>query len=187
MITHQRIQLLLAKSALSCWMYPTAQIALSPTPSHPWVPPEWPYCQQAQFGRWFTVKHSKAGLQIQVLILALITWPATDPNFLWCQPNKLNLKKGTFSAAKKKVCECKSPMSPIVPPGLPKRLNAEDRLRLKPSYRAWKKSPRVSDWIDFQSCNLLGVWSLASISANRDSNEMDRCYKQLLAYVQHTG
>ena len=54
-------------------------------------------------------------------------------------------------------------------------------------YRAWKKLPRVSDWIDFQSCNLLGVWSLASISANRDSNEMDRCYKQLLAYVQHTG
>ena len=47
--------------------------------------------------------------------------------------------------------------------------------------RRKKKSPEVSDWIDFQSCNLLGVWSLASISANRDSNEMDRCYKQLLA------
>ena len=80
-----------------------------------------------------------------------------------------------------------APQSPYDPPGLPKRLNAEDRLRLKPSYSAWKKLPRVSDWIDFQSCNLLGVWSLASISANRDSNEMDRCYKQLLAYVQHTG
>ena len=62
-LTHQQIPLLLAKSALSCWMYPTAQIALSPTPSHPWVPPEWPYCQQAQCRRWFTVKHSKAGLQ----------------------------------------------------------------------------------------------------------------------------
>ena len=68
---HHQIPLLLAKSALSCWMYPTAQIALSPTPSHPWVPPEWPYCQQAQCGRWFTVKHSKAGLQ-----------PATDPSWL---------------------------------------------------------------------------------------------------------
>ena len=64
MLTHQQIPLLLAKSALSCWMYPTAQIALSPTPSHPWVPPEWPYCQQAQCGLWFTVKHSKAGLQL---------------------------------------------------------------------------------------------------------------------------
>ena len=28
--------------------------------SHPWVPPDWPYCQKAQCGRWFTVKHSKA-------------------------------------------------------------------------------------------------------------------------------
>ena len=25
------------------------------TPSHPQVPPEWPYCRQAQCGRWFTV------------------------------------------------------------------------------------------------------------------------------------
>ena len=39
-LTHQQIPLQLAKSALSCWMYPTAQITLSPTPSHPWVPPE---------------------------------------------------------------------------------------------------------------------------------------------------
>ena len=60
---NQQIPLLLTKSALSCWMYPTAQTTLSPTPSHPWVPPEWPYCQQAQCGRWFTVKYSKAGLQ----------------------------------------------------------------------------------------------------------------------------
>ena len=60
---HQQIPLLLAKSALSWWMYPIAQTTLSPTPSHPWVPPEWPYCQQAQCGCWFTVKHSKAGLQ----------------------------------------------------------------------------------------------------------------------------
>ena len=63
MLTHQQIPLLLVKSALRCWMHPTAQIALSPTPSHPWVPQEWPYCQQAQCGGWFTVKHSKAGLQ----------------------------------------------------------------------------------------------------------------------------
>jgi hypothetical protein len=28
---------LLSKSALRCWMYPTAQITLSPTPSHPRV------------------------------------------------------------------------------------------------------------------------------------------------------
>ena len=62
-LTHQQIPLLLAKSALSCWMYPTAQITLYLTPSHPWVPPEWPYCQQAQRRRWFTVKHIKAGLQ----------------------------------------------------------------------------------------------------------------------------
>ena len=62
-LTHQRIPLLLAKSALHYWMYPTAQITLSPTPSHPWVPPEWPYCQQAQCGHWFTVKHSNACLQ----------------------------------------------------------------------------------------------------------------------------
>ena len=62
-ITHQRIPLLLAKSALSCWMYPSAQTTISPTPSHPWVPSEWPYCQKAQCGCWFTVKHSKAGLQ----------------------------------------------------------------------------------------------------------------------------
>ena len=43
------------KSGLSCWIHPT--------PSHLWVPPEWPSCQQAQCGCWFTVKHSKAGLQ----------------------------------------------------------------------------------------------------------------------------
>ena len=58
-LTHQRIQLLLAKSAFSCCMYPTVQIALSSTASHDWVPPEWPSCQQAQWGRWFTMKHSK--------------------------------------------------------------------------------------------------------------------------------
>ena len=33
------------------WMYPTAQIIL------------WSYCQQAQCKKWFTVKHSKTGLQ----------------------------------------------------------------------------------------------------------------------------
>ena len=44
-------------------MYSTAQIDLSLKPSHPRVPPEWSYCQQAQCGPWFTVKHSKAGLQ----------------------------------------------------------------------------------------------------------------------------
>ena len=44
-------------------MYPTAQITLSPTPSHLLVSPEWPYCQQAQCGPMVTVKHSKAGLQ----------------------------------------------------------------------------------------------------------------------------
>ena len=38
----------------------TAQTALSP--SHPWVPPEWPYCQQALWGRWFFLKHNNAGL-----------------------------------------------------------------------------------------------------------------------------
>ena len=32
------------------------------TPSHPWVPPEWPYCWQAQCGHWFTVKWSLADL-----------------------------------------------------------------------------------------------------------------------------
>ena len=57
------VPLLLTKSALSCWMYLTVQITLSPTPSHPWIPPEWPYSQQAQCGHWFSVKHSKAGLQ----------------------------------------------------------------------------------------------------------------------------
>ena len=36
--THSVFTLLLAKSALSCWMYPTVQITLSPTPSHPWIP-----------------------------------------------------------------------------------------------------------------------------------------------------
>ena len=36
MLAHQQIPLL-AKSALSCWMYPIDQITLSPTPSHPWV------------------------------------------------------------------------------------------------------------------------------------------------------
>jgi hypothetical protein len=30
-LTHHQIQMLLDRSALSCWMYPTAQIALSPT------------------------------------------------------------------------------------------------------------------------------------------------------------
>ena len=30
-LTHRQIPLLLAKSALSCWMYLTAQITLSPT------------------------------------------------------------------------------------------------------------------------------------------------------------
>ena len=60
---HHQIPLLLTKSDMSFWMYPIAQTTLSPTLSHPWVPPEWPYCQQAQCGRWFTVKHSKAGLQ----------------------------------------------------------------------------------------------------------------------------
>ena len=38
MLTHQRIPLQLAKSALSCWMYQTAQITLFPTPNHLWVP-----------------------------------------------------------------------------------------------------------------------------------------------------
>ena len=38
--THQQIPLLLAKSALRCWMYSTAQTTLSPTTNHPWVPPE---------------------------------------------------------------------------------------------------------------------------------------------------
>ena len=47
------LPLLLAKSALSFWMYPTAQTTLSPTHSYPWVPPA---C-------WFTVKLSKARLQ----------------------------------------------------------------------------------------------------------------------------
>ena len=37
-LTHQRIQLLLAKSALSYWIYPTAQTTLFPIPSLPWVP-----------------------------------------------------------------------------------------------------------------------------------------------------
>ena len=37
-LTHQGITWLLAKSAFSCWMYPTAQIILSLTPRHPWVP-----------------------------------------------------------------------------------------------------------------------------------------------------
>ena len=32
------------------------------TPSHPRVPPEWPYCQQAQCGLWFTVQWSIADL-----------------------------------------------------------------------------------------------------------------------------
>ena len=32
------------------------------TPSHPWVPPEWPYCQQAQCGHWFTLMWSIADL-----------------------------------------------------------------------------------------------------------------------------
>ena len=57
------IPMLFAKTALSCWMHPIAQTTLLPTPSHPWVPPEWPYCQQAQCEQCFTVKHSKAGLQ----------------------------------------------------------------------------------------------------------------------------
>ena len=37
LLTHQQILLLLAKIALSCWIYPTAQIAISLTPSHPLV------------------------------------------------------------------------------------------------------------------------------------------------------
>ena len=41
--THQGITLLLAKCTLGCWMYPTAQITLSP--SGPWVSPELLYCQ----------------------------------------------------------------------------------------------------------------------------------------------
>ena len=39
MLAHQQIPLL-AKSALSCWMYPIDRITLSPTPSHPWAPTE---------------------------------------------------------------------------------------------------------------------------------------------------
>ena len=62
-LTHQGITWLLAKSAFSCWMYPTAQIVLSLIPSHPWVPPEWPYCQQAQWRCWYTVKQCKVVLQ----------------------------------------------------------------------------------------------------------------------------
>ena len=32
------------------------------TPSHPKVPPEWPYCWQTRCGHWFTVKRSIADL-----------------------------------------------------------------------------------------------------------------------------
>ena len=57
-LTPQRIPLLLAKCALNCWMYPTAQTTLFPTPSHPWVTPEW-QASSLQCGHWFTVKHRK--------------------------------------------------------------------------------------------------------------------------------
>jgi hypothetical protein len=101
-LTHQCIPLLLTKSALRCWMYQTDRITLSPTPiSHPCVPSEWPYCQQAQWGRWFTVKHSKAGLQTRPdlksspklsLLFAWITGPATDPGLWKLSFTKINNK-----------------------------------------------------------------------------------------------
>ena len=75
---------LLAKSALSCWMYTTAQITSSLTPSHLWVSLEWPYCQRAQWGPWFTVKQAS---RPQVILktqphICLDYRPATDPS-LW--------------------------------------------------------------------------------------------------------
>ena len=53
--THQQIPLLDANHTLSWWMYPTAQITLSPTPSHT--------VSKLSGDTRFTVKHSKAGLQ----------------------------------------------------------------------------------------------------------------------------
>ena len=44
-------------------LYPTAQITLSQTPSHS---SEWLHCQQAQYRRWFTMKHSKADLSPKI-------------------------------------------------------------------------------------------------------------------------
>ena len=85
-LTHQQIPLLLAKSALSCWMYPTAQIVFFPHLPIPGFPPEWPYCQQAQCRRRFTVKHSKSrppdlkSSSKLNLPFAWITGPATDPS-----------------------------------------------------------------------------------------------------------
>ena len=38
-------------------LYVSKSINYSFSPSHPWVSPGWPYCQQAQCRRWFTVKH----------------------------------------------------------------------------------------------------------------------------------
>ena len=66
-----------------------------PIPSHPWVPPEWPYCQQAQCGRWRPLKWSIADLltsshpEMSASHLLGLQVRANGPssiNYLWMVP-----------------------------------------------------------------------------------------------------
>ena len=47
--------LLLAEVTLQCGMYPADKVDISWQLANPQVPPEWPYCRQAQSGCGFTV------------------------------------------------------------------------------------------------------------------------------------
>ena len=70
------------------------------TPSHPWDPPGWPYCRQAQCGSWFTVQWSIADLltsshaQMSASHLLGLQGPQQSPAILFYRPyfNTLNSK-----------------------------------------------------------------------------------------------
>ena len=65
--THQQITLLLATSTGWCWMFPTAQLTLSTTPSHT------KFDKLSADRRWLNMKHSKAGLQTSSYPQALVS------------------------------------------------------------------------------------------------------------------
>ena len=76
-LTHQQIPMLLAKSALSCWMYPIAQTTLSSTPSHPWVPSRavvWPGKNHKYF------KKHKLNIEFQSFFLFNILFQTIHSN-----------------------------------------------------------------------------------------------------------
>ena len=71
------------------------------TPIHPRVPLVWPYCRQAQCGRWHSLKWSIADLLTSQsssnvsLPFAWITGPAADPSYslyLFCRARRVHNK-----------------------------------------------------------------------------------------------